>query len=454
MSQQSDKNSARKAKQYTRRDALKWAGLLSGGALVGNVLGCSSSSLPPPTTTGEVKKDSEPPVKDAVAAAQAPAGKPEKIDITLGFIPLTDCSPLVVGSVKGFYKKYGLNVTVKKMASWGATRDAIQKGEIDGAHILLGMIVGFSLGVGDVASPTPKVPMNVLQMLNLNGQCISLSKALLDKGVKTPADVKKEVEAGTKLTFAMTFPPGTHAMWMCYWLAAGGVHPDKDVKLITIAPPQMVANMKTGNMDGFCVGEPWNARAVDEGIGFTATTTQGIWKNHPEKVLGVTEKFAMENPNTCKALIAGTLDACRWLDDLKNRPEQCDIVSKSEYVNCKVEQMLPRMLGKYIMTPGGAEVQDPDYMRFFERDTTVPFLSHAMWFMSQYRRWNMLAEKPDYLAEAKKIMRHDLYTEGCKMADVKLPEQMVSRSKETLFDSVVWDPSDPEAYAQSFKVKA
>jgi nitrate/nitrite transport system substrate-binding protein len=380
--------------------------------------------------------------------------KPEKADLTLGFIPLTDCAPLVIASEKGFYKKYGLNVRIKKMASWGATRDAIQKGEIDGAHILLGMVVGFSLGVGDVASPVKKVPMSCLQMLNLNGQAITLKKKMLDEGVKTPADIKKKVDGGAKYTFAMTFPPGTHAMWMRYWLASGGVHPDKDVKLITIPPPQMVANMKTGNMDGFCVGEPWGARAVSEGIGFTGTTTQGIWKDHPEKVLGVTEEFAKANPKTCAALVAGTLEAAKWLDDLPNRAEASQIIGKTEYVNCTPETILDRLLGRYVHVPGGSVVDDPDYMRFFERSTTVPYLSHATWFMSQHRRWGMLPEKPDYMVAAKQIMRHDIYNEGCKLAGMPVADQMESRGKETLFDGVVFDPADPEGYAQQFKVKA
>ncbi|HYG75943.1 MAG TPA: CmpA/NrtA family ABC transporter substrate-binding protein [Planctomycetota bacterium] len=383
------------------------------------------------------------------------AEKLEKTDLTLGFIPLTDCAPLVIASEKGIYKKYGLNVAIKKMASWAATRDAIQKNEIQGAHILLGMIVGSSLGVGDVNSPVKKVPMCVLQMLNLNGQAITLKKSLLDAGIKTPADIKKAItEKGMKLTFAMTFPPGTHAMWTRYWLAAGGVHPDKDVKLITIPPPQMVANMKTGNMDGYCVGEPWGARAVAEGIGGTGITTQGIWKDHPEKVLGVTEEFAKASPNTCKALIAATLEACRWLDDLKNRPEAAEIIGRQEYVNCKPDTILDRMLGKYIHAPGASPVDDPDYMRFFERNTPVPYLSHAMWFMSQHRRWGMLAEKPDYQSEARRIMRQDYFTDGAKMAEVALPAGMESRGKETLFDGMVFDPADPEAYWQQFGIKA
>ena len=427
-----------KTSGISRRQLLKWMGAFCGGVAAGMTAGCAGPlEKPGPGST----------------ASTAPAQGLEKTDLALGFIPLTDCSPLVIASEKGLYKKYGLNVRIKKMASWGATRDAIHKSEIDGAHILLGMAVASSLGAGDVNAPVPKVPMCVLQMLNVNGQAITLKKDLLD-AAKTPADIKRymaEKKAG--LTFAMTFPPGTHAMWMRYWLASGGIHPDKDVKLITIPPQQMVANMKTGNMDGYCVGEPWGARAVAEGIGGTGITTQAIWKNHPEKVLGVTSEFASKNPKTCVALIAATLEASQWLDDLKNRAEAAEIVGKTEYVNCQPDTIRDRLLGKYIHTPGGPSVEDPDYMRFFERDTPVPYLSHATWFMSQHRRWGMLPQKPDYLKEAQRIMRHDLYTDGCKLAGIAVPQQMESRGKETFFDGTTFDPADPEAYAAQFAVK-
>src|SRR5262249_9725402 len=153
--------------------------------------------------------------------------------------------------------------------------------------------------------------------LNHNGQAITLTKALRDQGVKRPQDLKPLADAakqaGAPLTFAMTFPPGTHAMWMRYWLAAGGIHPDKDVTLITIPPPQMVANMKVGKMQGFCVGEPWNARAIADDIGFTAITTQQIWKDHPEKVLAFTEEFAEKNPRTVAAILRAMIESSRFI---------------------------------------------------------------------------------------------------------------------------------------------
>ena len=161
----------------------------------------------------------------------------------------------------------------------------------------------------------------------------------------------------------MTFPPGTHAMWMRYYLAAGGIHPDKDVALVTIPPAQMISNMKVGKMDGFCVGEPWNARAIADGIGYTAITTQDMWPDHPEKVCAFTEEFAQKNPKTVKAVLKGLHEASVWLDDMKNRPEQAEIVSRPTYINCPPELILGRLQGHYDYGDGRTK-EDPKYMIF------------------------------------------------------------------------------------------
>ena len=245
----------------------------------------------------------------------AGSDKPEKTKLTIGFIPLTDCASVVMASELGLFKKYGLDVTVSKEASWAGVRDKLTNGEIDAAHVLYGMMYGVTLGIGGQAKD-----MAILMTLNNNGQAITLSNQLKDKGVTDGASLKKLVAAEPReYTFAQTFPTGTHAMWLYYWLAAQGINPIKDVKTITIPPPQMVTNMKVGNMDGYCVGEPWNARAIAENIGFTAATTQEIWKDHPEKVLGTTLEFAQQNPNTCRALIMAVLEASMHIDATANR---------------------------------------------------------------------------------------------------------------------------------------
>ncbi|MBC8001262.1 MAG: ABC transporter substrate-binding protein, partial [Opitutaceae bacterium] len=270
------------------------------------------------------------------------------------------------------------------------------------------------------------------------------------KALKPFVDQAKKL--GEPLTFAMTFPPGTHAMWMRYYLGAGGINPDKDVSLITVPPPQMVANMKIGKMDGFCVGEPWNARAIADGIGFTSVTTQDIWKDHPEKVCAFTEEFAAKNPKTVKAVLKALHEASVWLDDLSHRPEQCDIVSKPTYINCEAKTILGRLQGK-LDYGDGRKVDDDFYMHFSRRNCNYPQPKYARWFLSQYRRWGLVTGTPDYDGVAKKVMRTDLYEEAMK--EIGFVHSGLNNDKETLFDGVTFDPTgNLDAYAKSFAVNS
>src|SRR3954470_18927559 len=235
---------------------------------------------------------------------------PEKKEVRIGFIPLTDCASVVMASVMKFDEKYGIKIIPTKEASWASVRDKLVNGELDAAHVLYGLIYGVHLGVGG-----PKKDMAVLMTLNNNGQAITLSKKLADKGaVDGPSLAKLMKSDRREYTFAQTFPTGTHAMWLYYWLAAYGIDPMKDAKIITVPPPQMVANMRVGNMDGYCVGEPWGHRAIVDGVGITAVTTQDIWKDHPEKVLGTTAEWVKKYPNTARAMVAAILDASKWID--------------------------------------------------------------------------------------------------------------------------------------------
>src|SRR6187397_2045226 len=250
---------------------------------------------------------------------------PEKTEVKIGFIPLTDCASVVMAAVMEFDKKYGIKIIPSKEASWAAVRDKLVNGELDAAHVLYGLIYGVHMGIGG-----PKKDMAVLMNLNHNGQAITLSQQLKDKGAtdgeKLAALIAREKR---EYTFAQTFPTGTHAMWIYYWLAAHGINPMKDVKTITVPPPQMVANMRIGNMDGFCVGEPWGARAIADKIGFTTITTQGLWKDHPEKVLGTTADFIQKYPNTARAMTAAILEAGKWIDaSPANRKETAEVIAQ------------------------------------------------------------------------------------------------------------------------------
>src|SRR5438477_892733 len=254
---------------------------------------------------------------------------PETAALKFGIIALTDCSPIVIAHEKGLFKKYGIESTVLKGANWAAIRDNLSSGTIQATHMLLGMPIASTMGLAG----SPKKPMIIPWLLNRNGQAITLKTEWKAKISGDPKALKPFVEKARKLgeplTFAMTFPPGTHAMWTRYYLGAGGINPDKDISLIVVPPAQMVANMKIGKMDGFCVGEPWNARAIKDGIGFTAVTTQELWNDHPEKVCAFLGEFAEKNPKTVKAALKALHEASVWLDEMGNRAEQCEIVSRA-----------------------------------------------------------------------------------------------------------------------------
>ncbi len=383
---------------------------------------------------------------------------PERSTMKFGIIALTDCSSIVVAHEKGFFKKFGINSTVAKGASWAAIRDSLTNDDLQATHMLLGMPIASTMGLGG----SPKKPMIIPWILNRNGQAITLKKELAGKVGSDPKALKPLVDAakasGSPMTFAMTFPPGTHAMWLRYWLAAGGIHPGDaagagaDISLITIPPPQMVANMKVGKMDGFCVGEPWNARAINEETGFTAITTQGIWKDHPEKVCAFTAEFAEKNPRSVKAVLKALHEASVWLDKMENREEQSKIVSAATYINCPPETILGRLQGKYVMGDG-RKFKDPNYMTFSDRNCNYPQAKYAKWWLTQLRRWGFTPGAPDYEGMAKQVMRTDIYEEAMNELGVK--HGGLDDKPESFFDGGNFDPkSDLEAYAASFAVKS
>ncbi|WP_416186801.1 CmpA/NrtA family ABC transporter substrate-binding protein [Glaciimonas sp. CA11.2] len=379
----------------------------------------------------------------------AGSDKPEKTEVKIGFIPLTDCASVVMASVLGFDKKYGIKIVLSKEASWAGVRDKLSNGELDAAHVLSGLIYGVQMGIGG-----QKKDMAVLMGLNNNGQAITLSKKLADKGaVDGPSLAKLMATDKREYTFAQTFPTGTHAMWLYYWMAANGINPMKDAKVITVPPPQMVANMRVGNMDGFCVGEPWGHRAIVDGVGITAITTQEIWKDHPEKVLGTTAEFVTKNPNTCRALIAAVLDASKWIDEsLANKNKMAETIADKSYVNTSKDVIDQRIMGRY-QNGLGKTWDDPNYMKFYNGGlVNFPYLSDGMWFMTQHRRWGLLKSDPDYLAVAKSVSQIDLYKEAATMTKTSVPKDVMRSSK--LMDGVVWDGKDPKAYAASFKIRA
>jgi nitrate/nitrite transport system substrate-binding protein len=375
--------------------------------------------------------------------------KPEKEEVKIGFIPLTDCASVVMASVLGIDKKYGVKIVPTKESSWAGVRDKLVNGELDFAHALYGLIYGVHLGTAG-----PKKDMAVLMNLNQNGQAITLSKKLSDKGAVDAASLAKLMATDKReYTFAQTFPTGTHAMWLYYWLASVDVNPLKDVKVITVPPPQMVANMRVGNMDGYCVGEPWGHRAIADGIGITATTTQDIWRDHPEKVLGTTADFVKKYPNTARAVTAAILEAGKWIDvGLQNKMKMAETIADKAYVNTSVDVINQRILGRY-QNGLGKTWDDPNHMKFFnDGAANFPYLSDGMWFLTQHKRWGLLKDHPDYLKVAKEINQIDLFKQAAAASKTPVPKSEMRTSK--LMDGMVWDGKDPKKYADSFKIHA
>jgi nitrate/nitrite transport system substrate-binding protein len=383
---------------------------------------------------------------------------PETTDMKFGMIALTDCSSIVIAHEKGLFKKYGINSTVSKGASWAAIRDSLSNNDIQATHMLIGMPIASTMGLAGA----PKKPMIIPWLINRNGQAITLAKKYKGKVTDDPKALKPFVEeakaAGTPLNFAMTFPPGTHAMWMRYYLAQGGIHPGDaqgagaDVSLITIPPAQMVANMKIGKMDGYCVGEPWNARAIADDIGFTSVTTQMMWKNHPEKVCAFTAEFAEKNPKAVKAVLKALHESSVWLDKMDNRPEQAQIVSAATYINCPPEIILGRLQGKYDMGDG-RKFRDPDYMKFSEDNCNYPQPKYAKWWLTQLRRWGFTEGAPDYEGIAKEVMRPDIYEEAMK--EIGCVHGGLDDKPESFFDGTTFEPKgDLEAYAKGFAINS
>ncbi|KXG84003.1 CmpA/NrtA family ABC transporter substrate-binding protein [Agrobacterium bohemicum] len=398
------------------------------------------------------------------SGAFAAAATPEVTGAKLGYIALTDAAPLVVAAEKGLFAKYGMpDVEVAKQASWGATRDNLVLGGasngIDGAHILTPM--PYLMHTGKVTQNNVPVPMTILARLNLDSQGISVAKEYADTGVqmdasKLKAAFEKKKAEGKEIKAAMTFPGGTHDLWIRYWLAAGGINPDKDVSTIVVPPPQMVANMKVGNMDVFCVGEPWNEQLVNQGIGFTACTTGELWKGHPEKALGMRADWVEKNPNAAKAILMAVMEAQQWCDSMNNKDEMSAILGKRQWFNVPPKDVLGRLKGDINYGNGRVAHGTDLQMKFWKDGASYPFQSHDSWFIAENVRWGKFAPDTDIKALVSQVNREDLWREAAKelgVAATDIPTSK-SRGKETFFDGKVFDPEDPSAYLDSLSIKA
>ena len=395
--------------------------------------------------------------------AFAQGAGPEVAAVKIGYIALTDAAPLIIAKEKGLFAKHGMpDVEVLKQASWAATRDNLVLGGanngIDGAHILSPM--PYLISAGKVTQNNVPVPMFLLARLNLDSQAISVAqdykdtKVGLDSSPLKAVFEKKKAE-GKDVKVAMTFPGGTHDLWIRYWLAAGGIDPDKDVSTIVVPPPQMVANMKVGNMDAFCVGEPWNEQLVNQGIGFTACTTGEIWKRHPEKAFSMRADWVEKNPKATVALLMAVLEAQQWCDDMANKEEMATILGRRQWFNVPNADVLGRLRGDINYGNGRVATGTDLFMKFWQDQASFPFKSHDAWFLTEDIRWGKFEPTTDVNALVAKVNRSDLWRDAAKALGVAASAIPAtdSRGKETMFDGKIFDPADPSAYLKSLAIK-
>ena len=375
---------------------------------------------------------------------------PEKPSLDIGFMALTDCASVVVAATQGFAQQHGLTLNLKRQGSWAGLRDKLASGELDAAHCLYGLVYAVHLGIGGV----PANDMAVLMGLNQNAQALNLSPALQRKGVTSPEALARLVhQHGARLTFAQTFPTGTHAMWLYYWLASQGIHPLRDVDSVVVPPAQMAAHIQAGRIDGFCVGEPWAAAAVAQGQGFTLATSQSIWPDHPEKVLACARTFVEQYPNSARALVKAVLAASRFIEQSpENRRSTAQLLGGRAYLDTPVENIEPRLLGAY-QDGLGNQWQDTHSLHLFDQGrANLPYLSDGMWFMTQFRRWGLLRDDPDYLGVARQVQQLALYRDAAEALGVACPALPMRSS--LLIDGSRWDGSDPHGYARSCRLHA
>ena len=391
--------------------------------------------------------------------AFAAAAGPETTKATLGYIALTDSAPLIIARERGLFAKYGVaDVEVLKQASWGGTRDNLVlgggSGGIDGAHILTPL--PYLMHTGRVTQNSQPVAMSILARLNVNGQAISVSKALQPRGAALDAaPLKAAFAAKTENKVAVTFRGGTHDLWLRYWLAAGGIDPDRDVQTIVVPPPQMVANMKVGTMDAFCVGEPWNDQLVHQGLGYTACVTGEIWRDHPEKALGMRADWVAKNPRAAEAITAAVIEAQMWCDADANKEEMAAILGKRAWFNVPPADIAPRAAGDIDFGDGRKLAHSDLRMKFFADHASYPFQSHDLWFLTEDMRWGILPTETDTTALIAAVNREDIWRTAAKLADVKPADIPAGKSRgpEKFFDGHVFDPAQPATYLAGLAIK-
>jgi nitrate/nitrite transport system ATP-binding protein len=370
-------------------------------------------------------------------------GNIEKTNLTIGYIPLTDCAPFVIAQEKGLFAKYGLDVTLSKENSWNDLAEGIREGRLDAAQMVTGMPLAISLGMGS------KIPIPVVTSLTLsrNGNAITLGNRLRDEGVHDLASLKAYVDKFADAynpALGMVHHASMHNLLLRHWLASGGIQPDQDVDVIVIPPPQMVSNLMANNIIGYCVGEPWNVRAVNSNVGFVVATDLDIWRGHPEKVLGVRKDWAEQYPNTHLELVKALLEAAQFCEPLENRDEVVLTLASPKYLNLDPVYIRPGFAGPYRINTMEAKYEQ-DFCQFGVGN--MPSRKEQLWVLVQMARWGLVNFPENHAEVIYNLLATNVYQQAAKELEIPIIEE--DKSPIVLADGSVFDPSDPIAALQS-----
>lgn len=369
--------------------------------------------------------------------------------LSLGFVPLMDCAPLVVAKELGFFAKHGLTaVRLHREESWQALAAGVINGRLDGAQMLAAMPLAMTLGLNG----QPPQPLMTSLVLSRNGNAITFSRQLWEQGVKTAAELRAYIDrTGDRPRFGIVHPASMHNLLLRYWLAAANIDPDQDVELLVIPPPQMVYHLKAGRINGFCVGQPWNSHAVREGIGVVVATDLDIWPGHPEKVLGVRQDWAQARPQEHLALVKALIEACEYCDTIKHRAEIAQLLCQPEYVGCTPEDAYAGFVEPLNRGDGTAAVFQPRFHQFYVDRSPCPGRLEGLWMMTQLARWQLTPFPQNWLEILEQVRRVDLF--GAAARDLKVLDNEPDRCTFALFDGVVFDPDHPLAYVEASAIR-
>lgn len=404
----------------------------------------------------------------------------EKPNLQVGYVPVNDCAPFAVAYEKGLFRKYGLNVTLSREASWGAARDGLIFRRLDAAPVVSGAVTNARTG----AEGARHAPLCAAMTIHRHGNAMTLNRAMWEVGLRPWREYNGDLEAfgrdfrryfqglpPEQRIWAVVLSSSIYEYFVRYLAAAAGIDPAQDFRIIIIPPPQMVINMRIGATQAYMVAEPWNTRAIqgNEGVGFTFAQGREIWRGHPDRLLGVMEDFITENPKTYRSLVKAMIEACRYCSQPENREEVARLIAAKSFTGAKPELTRPGIVGNY--NYGGFDnqkrlAQSLETTLFFDLSaglaavpgdhSTFLWQSESLWLMTQAARWGQIPEIPkDAEAIARQGWRTDLYREIAAEMEIECPkEDYKVEPGDRFIDNKAYDPSDPVGYLNSFEIRA